>query len=132
MTEQTVTVSRETARVLYDVIVGSLDWGSGFLDSDEMRRVQELARAIGDVPLVRCRDRTKDDPPNGVKWAGYESCTLPMGHRGGHEYDVRPVCVVDPTGWIASPTRLPATGDRWAGWYQWPRSLVQPSYESLA
>lgn len=36
----------EHIKVLYDSLIGSLDWGSGFLDSDEMKRIAEVGEAI--------------------------------------------------------------------------------------
>lgn len=37
----------EVVQIMYDIVVDSLDWGSGFLDGEEMERVLELAELCG-------------------------------------------------------------------------------------
>lgn len=47
----------EAVKVCYDVVHSSMDWGSGFLDVEEMAHVVALAQAAGftepDVPFAR-------------------------------------------------------------------------------
>jgi len=47
----------ESVQVLYDIAHQSMDWGSGFLDNDEMRAVIQLAVTMGwsvpDLPFGR-------------------------------------------------------------------------------
>lgn len=45
----------EPVQVLYDLAHSSMDWGSGFLDTDEMRSVVRLAILMGwEVPDLSC------------------------------------------------------------------------------
>jgi hypothetical protein len=37
----------EGVQVCYDLLVASLDWGSGFLSTEESKQVLDLARAAG-------------------------------------------------------------------------------------
>lgn len=41
----------EGVRVAYDLVVASMNWGSGFLDSEEMGQVADLGQAIGATDL---------------------------------------------------------------------------------
>ena len=49
MTE-TVTIPLETAQRLFDALAGSMDFGSGFLESDDVEALRALAVAIGVDP----------------------------------------------------------------------------------
>lgn len=40
----------EAVRIAYDMVHASMDWGSGFLDADEMAQIIALAEACGFEP----------------------------------------------------------------------------------
>lgn len=40
----------EAVKVLYDHVVNSMDWGSGFLDHEEQHRVYDIGKALGFEP----------------------------------------------------------------------------------
>jgi hypothetical protein len=44
-------VPKETAQILFDALVGTLDFGSGFLDDDEVCALRDLAVLLGVDPL---------------------------------------------------------------------------------
>jgi hemin uptake protein HemP len=50
MTDQQITISLETAQRVFDALVSSMDFGSGFLDSDDVKALRALAVAIGVDP----------------------------------------------------------------------------------
>ena len=59
-----IDITAEVA-VLYDTATNSMNWGSGFLDTDEVAKIRALAKACGfadvDYPLDRCTHC--DHPP---------------------------------------------------------------------
>lgn len=45
----------EAVKVLYDHVVNSMDWGSGFLDHEEKHRVYDVGKALGfELPDMEC------------------------------------------------------------------------------
>lgn len=67
-------------RVMFDLVANSLDMGSGFLDTDEMRTLERIGQMVG-AAHVRCRNVDHDESHD-----YYGQCVLPIGHDGGHEY----------------------------------------------
>lgn len=66
--------------IMFDLVVGSLDYGSGWLSTEEMRTVDLIGQMIG-AKRVRCREHSaKSDEV----WPG--QCVLPIGHESGHDY----------------------------------------------
>ena len=55
MTEQ-ITIPKETGQILFDALVQSMDFGSGFLDSEEVEALRGLAVAIGVDPNTATPD----------------------------------------------------------------------------
>lgn len=51
MTEM-VTIPKDTAQRLFDALTGSMDFGSGFLESDDVEALRALAVAIGVDPAT--------------------------------------------------------------------------------
>ena len=49
----------EGVKVCFDVVVGSMDWGSGFLDYEEVHAVKTLAVSIGVEPPYYTEDGTE-------------------------------------------------------------------------
>ncbi len=47
-----VTIPREVAQAVFDIATGSLNFGSGFLDTEEVEALRALAVAIGVDPMV--------------------------------------------------------------------------------
>lgn len=67
MNEEQVTLPRETLKILYDLAVGSLDFGSGLWDQEDYEAVQQLAVLMGfEYPLCWCKK--------------------PAGHPGIHDH----------------------------------------------
>lgn len=52
MSDEQITIPKLTAQVLFDALVGSMDFGSGFLDSEEVEALRGLAVALGVDPKV--------------------------------------------------------------------------------
>lgn len=50
MTTKTVTLGFEAAQRVFDALVNSMDFGSGFLETDDVKALRELAVAIGVDP----------------------------------------------------------------------------------
>ena len=46
-----VEIEFETLRVMYDAVRGSMDFGSGFLDSEDVKALREVAVIIGVDPM---------------------------------------------------------------------------------
>lgn len=47
-----VEIEMEELKQLFDLIVGSLDFGSGFLDNDDVVLLRKLATVLGVNPMV--------------------------------------------------------------------------------
>jgi hypothetical protein len=60
----------EAVKFAYDTVIGSLDWGSGFLSHDEEHLICDLGRTLGfEVPRLSCMGRRLYYPrydPNGL------------------------------------------------------------------
>ncbi len=52
VTDPTVTVPTEDLRALFDIATSSLNFGSGFLDTDEVEVLRRTAVAIGVDPMA--------------------------------------------------------------------------------
>lgn len=97
-----VEVPLDVARVVLDVVVNSLDWGSGFLSTEEMQAVGAFSRAIGG-PKIKCRTENLDDlavnPDTSLRDMSTgkyvpvtyvdKECVLEIGHPGPHEWGLR-------------------------------------------
>jgi hypothetical protein len=68
-----IAIPRETARILFDALSTSMDFGSGFLDTEEVEALRQLAVLIGVDP-------TKGTPDTFVKH--YPHAFKPMKHPG--------------------------------------------------
>lgn len=47
MSDDSVMIAREDLRMLYDLAVGSLDFGSGFWDIDDVEMAHRIAEVLG-------------------------------------------------------------------------------------
>lgn len=63
MSEQ-ITIPKEPAQRLFDALTGSMDYGSGFLESDDVQALRELAVAIGVDPRTATPDEFKGKYPH--------------------------------------------------------------------
>ncbi len=52
VTDPTIAVPTEDLRTMFDIAVGSLNFGSGFLDSDEVDVLRRVAVQIGVDPMA--------------------------------------------------------------------------------
>ena len=52
MTPPVIEIERETLQVIFDLAVNSLDFGSGFWDSDETIVARKVARLLGVDPML--------------------------------------------------------------------------------
>jgi len=51
MSDEQITIPLETAQILFDALSTSLDFGSGFLDTDDVNALRDLAILIGVDPI---------------------------------------------------------------------------------
>lgn len=79
-----VDLSMNELRMIYDAIISGMDWGSGFLSTDESIAVIKLGFAIGAEPPA-C------GASGGLRKGKYTQCCLIKHHVDDHEY-----VVVDP------------------------------------
>ncbi|GAA0583039.1 hypothetical protein GCM10010172_80080 [Paractinoplanes ferrugineus] len=64
MTTDTVTLGKEAAQRLFDALCNSMDFGSGFLETDDVEALREMAVAIGVDPNVGTPDEFKAGYPH--------------------------------------------------------------------
>jgi hypothetical protein len=62
--EETITIPKLTGQILFDTLATSLDFGSGFLDTEEVAALRGLAEAIGVDPAKATPDEFKRDYPH--------------------------------------------------------------------
>lgn len=79
-------VSEEDVKILYDLCIASMDFGSGFLDREDYETLQRIAATLG-VEYPVC-----DEPiiARGRGWPGIGEpppprCVLPKQHFGSHK-----------------------------------------------
>lgn len=51
-TDEQITIPKLTAQILFDALVQSMDFGSGFLDTEEVEALRAMAVALGVDPAV--------------------------------------------------------------------------------
>jgi len=51
VTDEQITIPKLTAQILFDELTSTLDFGSGFLDTEEVEALRGLAMALGVDPL---------------------------------------------------------------------------------
>ena len=54
-----VLVNRELLQIVFDLVVNSMDFGSGFFDEDDVKATRELATIIGLDPMVGTPENMK-------------------------------------------------------------------------
>ena len=65
---ETVTVDRTMLQIVFDCAVGSMDFGSGFLDDEEVTGLRAIAGYLGVDPMLatplnfQCKYTGKHDP----------------------------------------------------------------------
>jgi hypothetical protein len=81
-----VTLSKDSAQRVFDALAGSMDFGSGFLESEDVLALRELAQVIGVDPSIGTPDEFKKDFPHKFKEATFnrESLAQRLGllHQG--------------------------------------------------
>jgi len=85
---ETVDITRELA-VMFDLVVGSMNWGSGFFDQEDMQAIIKIGQACGfDVP--KCERsfflyEPDETQRHGQRVAGTGHCELDELHQGLHQ-----------------------------------------------
>jgi len=64
VSDETITIPKVTAQILFDALTTSMDFGSGFLDSDDVTALRELAVAIGVDPATATPGEFEKDYPH--------------------------------------------------------------------
>jgi hypothetical protein len=64
MSDETITIPKLTAQIVFDALVHSMDFGSGFLDTEEVQALRGLAEALGVDPATSTPDEFKRDFPH--------------------------------------------------------------------
>jgi hypothetical protein len=54
----TVEIELETLRALFDLVVGSMNYGSGFYDEDDVKIILKVAEQIGAIDGLEIPDRS--------------------------------------------------------------------------
>jgi hypothetical protein len=67
---ETVTMSKDSAQRVFDALSNSMDFGSGFLESEDVLALRELARVIGVDPSIGTPDEFKRDFPHAFESFG--------------------------------------------------------------
>lgn len=62
-----ITLAFETGQRIFDALVNSMDFGSGFLESDDVKALRELAVAIGVDPNVGTPEEFRGGYPHPFK-----------------------------------------------------------------
>lgn len=95
-TRGTITVPLDVVRALFDTAVGSMDFGSGFLDNDEVEKLRETAKLLGLDPMLgtprefRATYSHKYQPRELTDWLTKKPywicdwCDKPKGHKVHH------------------------------------------------
>lgn len=95
-----IEVPKLAVQIMFDALCASLDFGSGFLDTEEVHALREVAKILGVdpikatpssfcdqfehvfEPIIAAADyRTGTFYPNGFKVDACEYCELSEGHR---------------------------------------------------
>lgn len=71
-----VTLSKDSAQRVFDALAGSMDFGSGFLESDDVLALRELAQVIGVDPSIGTPNEFKKDFPHKFKEATFSRVNL--------------------------------------------------------
>jgi hypothetical protein len=79
--EKSVTLPLADLQILFDTAVGSMDWGSGFLDAEEVEALRRVAIILGVDPLDATPDNHKCQYRGQHRWiVNY------YGDTTGHEH----------------------------------------------
>jgi hypothetical protein len=73
-------IPEDTAKAVFDIAVGSLDFGSGFLDDEQVERLREYAVLIGVNPWEATPENHKPKYCPGHVWEEHPGTTYPT-HR---------------------------------------------------
>lgn len=81
-----VSVEREALQALFDIAVGSMNFGSGFLDKEEVDVLVDIARTLGVADIQAIPETMKTTYPHlwhqdcDLPWR----CNKPQGHPIHH------------------------------------------------
>jgi hypothetical protein len=79
-----IAIPAESLRALFDIAVGSLDFGSGFLDSQEVEHLRAVAVLLGIDPIEATPPEFKSQYPHGVAWDG-TGCSVTRCAKGAND-----------------------------------------------
>lgn len=71
--------------LMYDLLMGSMDMGSGFLDAEDIERIGEIGRLCGFESLPQCPYVYRGGTYQPGKVWYDPTCQLPVGHPPGHQ-----------------------------------------------
>lgn len=78
-----IPVRREALRILFDAVTNSLDFGSGYLDSEDVEALREIAVILGVDPWVATPSEHRRNYPHLFK-TGYRTwcneCQMTADH----------------------------------------------------
>jgi hypothetical protein len=63
-----ITIRRDVLQIVFDAAVNSLDFGSGFLDDEEVEGLRAVAVALGVDPMVATPFNFKQKYPHAHEW----------------------------------------------------------------
>lgn len=98
--EQTITLKFTQVQILFDMCVHSMDFGSGFLDSEDVETLRQVAEVLGVDPEVATPNEFRQNyglPCN--RCIGEHKC---INHRSGNPNEVTVKTAV-PTTYVISP-----------------------------
>lgn len=80
-TTDTTTIPTEHLRAVFDIAVHSLDFGSGFLDTDEVNHLRAVAESLGVDPLEGTPREFKSTYPHPFcgEWSEDDECMVSGG-----------------------------------------------------
>jgi hypothetical protein len=73
----------EAVEMMYDLVLNSMDWGSGFLETSEMIAVAKLGRLCG-FEIPKCQVSYTNGKGFYQDGHGWAQCELDIDHGGKH------------------------------------------------
>lgn len=112
MSDELITIPKLTAQILFDALVHSMDFGSGFLDTEEVEALRGMAVALGVDP--------SEATPHEFK-SGYPHAFEPMSEEIITRVYPPYVAVNAPEGWTTErkgqrPDFTPCKVGTWGRW----------------
>ena len=73
MSDEQITIPKATAQILFDALVHSMDFGSGFLDTQEVEALRGMAAALGVDPREATPLEFIAQYPHAFKFTGFRT-----------------------------------------------------------